>query len=1287
MKSILPALIRFCRSGRKLFSSLTVVSLVLATLYVVHSQNPSDPTLRGESGSVLLVPHRTVNAGEVKFKPDTDHDGMSDADEAHNGTNPDDPSDADADNDGDGLTNGDEVAAGTNPNSADSDGDGVSDGEEVSLGYNPLDPSNTPPTGAALASLQVTPNPVVISVNTLLGQDPVQLRVIGVRTDSTTFDLTASPTLTYQSLDENVALVDSFGNVAGFGGTTTVRVISGTVTADVQVLVSSFTPTPLSAITIPGYANNVDVAGDYAYVAAGSAGLVVVDVHDRSNPVIVATLDTPGNADDVRVVGTTAFVADGSSGLQIIDVSTPSNPSVVGSFDTPGEANDVVVRGTRVYVADGASGIQIIDVSNLSAPAAIGSVDTPGIAKGVDVSGDLIVVADDAHAAAAVRIIDAANPASAHIVGSVALQGSALDLEVRDRFAYVASYGAGIQLIDFSVPNIPRVVSTVGGFVPRDVALGNKYAVEADAIFANATPILDLGDPGNPLFAGVLTFSYPGNFYGTGVATDAHNVYLTSVNDPNSVTNGETGDSRLFIGELLGPGNDLTDTAGIAPSVRVTSPTNNDSTIEGSQLQVSIIATDDVGVALVQLIVNDVVVVRDVANPYTVTYTVPPGAPTTLTIQAKAFDIAGNTAVSTPVTIDVLPDPPPTVTITSPGEGEILTEGQTITLFADVVDNGFADAVFTVDGNTYPNGSYYFVPLGSTSLTVQVTATDNVGQTASATRTVGVVPDPPPTVNIVTPIEGSQFIEGQDLEFVADASDNVSIDHLDFTVNGILLAADSQPPYQQAYRIPLGTTSMLLEAAAVDNLGQRTVASRTFTVTPDPGTTVTGQVVDTSAQPVSGATVTLPEQVTAQTGADGRFSIPHVSTVHGDILARITAVINGNTATNASLPFPPVSGGTTDLGVVTLSVSPTAPTAFAIADYDGDFVPDIFVGYPDRQSLIYSLNGGQFTPSANRILPYGSVNSGASLSLANSQKQIFAQLVGRPGSVVSVSFDGGTMQAPKTVATGLGGESEFTAAGLDPQQQPDGSNRAVLAFLTNGSGSTSLTVRFGDDSAAGYSDPVSLPVDSAAPLRSLTLTDIDHDGLLDLLVLKPLTGTDANVIVYLRTSPTTFGSPIESPVTVRTTVPAKGAVDFVIGKFGGNFFQTDIAVLGDDRVRIYQGNGHGAFTSGQEIIVPAGKIATGITGFDVTKDGRSDVIVTAKDASTPGSRFALLYFNSFGGTFLSPVTKTYTAPISSGDTRVGITDLGGDFRSLDMVVVDGDVVRVFLDVGPVRSGS
>jgi hypothetical protein len=1264
--------------------ALSLLTLEFST--PVHSQG--EATLKGKTRTVALPPNGTVDAGKFVFKKDSDNDGMPDADEAANGTNPNDPSDADGDADGDGLTNGDEVALDLSVNNADSDGDGVSDGEEVSLGYDPNDPNSTPPANTGLASLQVTPSTVNISLNALLGQDFVELHVTGVRTDGTTFDLTGSPSLTFTSLDENVALVDSFGSVVGIdAGSTTIRVASGTVSADTPVLVSLFTPSMLSELDLPGYANNVDVAQDYAYVAAGEAGLVVINVNDRSNPVVVATLNTPGNANDVRVVGSTAYVADGPSGLQIIDVSTPAIPVLLGSLDTPGGANDVAVSGTRAYVADGDFGLRIVDISNPSAPTLLGFVDTPGTAWGVAVSGDLAVVADGLF----VLVVDAANPAAPVIVGSAETPSLALDLEVQNRYAYVATYGSGLQLVDFSVPADPRIIaSTADGFNLKDIALGSRYAAGADGRFLNFALLFDLGDPGAPDHRANLDFSPSGSpagsFYGTGLAISGPDIYMTATDEIDHMGNGTSGTTKLFILEYQAAQNEVNDTAGIAPTVSITTPQNGESTTQGSRLPISIKATDDVQVDRVELIVNGVTVIEDVAAPYNITYTVPRGA-TSLTIQARAYDTGGNNTASAPVTVNVFPDPPPTIAITSPAEGQVLAEGEEVLLIADANDNGFvAQVLFTVNGEIFSNFSFYQVPTGVTSLTFEATATDDIGKTATATRTVSVIPDPPPTINIVAPAEGTQLTQGQIVQFVADASDNISVQQVEFSVDGTIIATDTDAPYTQLHTVATGVTTLTLDVTAQDNLGQRTTASRVFTVVPDPGTTVTGRILDTAAQPLAGATVSVFGEFTAQSGLDGTFSIPNTPTVRGEILARATATIGGNPAANASLPTAPVSGGDTDVGTITLSVGPTAPTAVAFADFNRDFQQDIFIGYPDRQSLIYSLSGGQFTLNSNVLLPFGAVNSAANLNLNFGQQQrLLAQLPGRPASVTDLLFDNGAMQPLGTLSTGLAGESDYTATGLDTNGQSN--TPAVAAFLTSGSGLTSLTVRFGDNSAQGFGAPLVLPVDSSVPLRSLTLADINTDALLDLIVVKPVAGNVAKLVVYPRTSATTFGSPVESSITVRATVPARGAIDFVLGSLAGNF-NKDIAVLGDDRVRIYTGDGTGAFVSSGEVVIPADRIANGLNAVDVSRDGRSDLFVTTRDATNPlGTPDARVYLNTFGGVFLTPGIHSYVAPINAGDTRIGVGQYGGIFNRMDMVVIDGDTVKTLLDVGPASSGS
>lgn len=233
---------------------------------------------------------------------------------------------------------------------------------------------------------------------------------------------------------------------------------------------------------------------------------------------------------------------------------------------------------------------------------------------------------------------------------------------------------------------------------------------------------------------------------------------------------------------------------------------------------------------------------------------------------------------------------------------------------------------------------------------------------------------------------------------------------------------------------------------------------------------------------------------------------------------------------------------------------------------------------------------------------------------------------------------------------------------------------------------TSLAVRFGTGVAQGYGDPIFPPVDSAAPLSTLTVADFNNDGLQDLLAVKPLSGTSAKLVVYLRTSASTFGNPVENSVAVRAAVPASGAIDFVLGSFVGDS-NKDIAMLADDRVRIYQGDGTGIFVSVREVLISGGRIATGLTAFDVSPDGRSDLLVTTRSTSTPTADELRVYLNTFSGNFQSPTITSYTGPISSGDARIGVGKWGGAFNRFDAVVLDGDAVRILLDIGPASGGG
>jgi hypothetical protein len=312
-----------------------------------------------------------ITATVVVGGADTDGDGIPDAIEVQLGLDPNNPIDALEDIDRDGLANKDEIARGTdlrksdtdadgvldgeevivgadgfitNPLLADTDGDGIRDGLEVQTGSDPTNP-NSYNLARALSRIDLTPTSFTLTVNTIIGQASRQLTLTGRLLDGFDIDLTSTQKGTNYS-SSNLTICN-FGSTdgrvfAGTSGSCTITATNNGFSASATGIVRTFSPTALSSISIPGYANNVDVNGNYAYVAAGATGLQVVDVSNPQAPVIVGAKDTPGNANDIRIAGNLAYIADGSAGLQILDISNPTAPVIVGSVDTPGEAQDVI---------------------------------------------------------------------------------------------------------------------------------------------------------------------------------------------------------------------------------------------------------------------------------------------------------------------------------------------------------------------------------------------------------------------------------------------------------------------------------------------------------------------------------------------------------------------------------------------------------------------------------------------------------------------------------------------------------------------------------------------------------------------------------------------------------------------------------------------------------------------------------------------------------------------------------------------------------------------------------
>lgn len=633
------------------------------------------------SGSVLISARKdgtlVVKQIIINTTGDQDGDGLPDDYEQANGLNPNDPIDALEDQDNDGLSALEEYNAGTDLNVADTDGDGINDGEELVAGEdgyisNPLlvdtdgdglndllevmvssDPSdfNDHNYAAAVVDFSVTPQSFTLINNTIqpdeIGQ---QLSVVASMIDGSSVDLTSTSRGTnYLSSDLSIC---NFGIVSGliYGtsqGNCQITITNDTLQFVVSADVFTFDPTALSVTNIPGYANNVDVDGRYAYVAAGSAGLSVVDLGDGTNPSVIGSLDTVGTAIDIKVNAGLAFIADGSSGLKIIDVSDPLLPGLLGSVDTPSDAQDLQVQNGYVYIADGSSGLQIIDVSNPAQPSLVGQVNGIGTAKGVDVLGTMAVVGSSS----GLYVIDVTAPGLPVVLGNLSIS-NVKDVVIEGNYAYVAAYSTGYVVVDISDPQNPLNVGQNGSFVPRDVSVNGNLAFYSEQLFPNAIAYVNVTDPVNSVFQGTIDLSSLGDYAGTGIAVDQQYIYITAESFVVSSDYGSSGNTALMIAQYR----QIEDNEGIAPQVAITAPQNLQEYIQGETITISVAASDDIFVASVRLLVNGNVVLTDSGAPYDFLYQAPLQIGE-YSITAIATDLGGNSTESDALTIRVIEDP------------------------------------------------------------------------------------------------------------------------------------------------------------------------------------------------------------------------------------------------------------------------------------------------------------------------------------------------------------------------------------------------------------------------------------------------------------------------------------------------------------------------------------------------------------------------------------------------------------------------------------------------------
>ena len=216
------------------------------------------------------------------------------------------------------------------------------------------------------------------------------------------------------------------------------------------------------------------------------------------------------------------------------------------------------------------------------------------------------------------------------------------------------------------------------------------------------------------------------------------------------------------------------------PTITISSPSDGDSFTEGDSITFSGSATDpeDGGISnLIRWISDDdgLIGIGDSITNSSLSLG-------SHVITASVTDSFGNTdSDSHSITVTVAPaDSSPTVSITSPADGDSFTEGDSITFSGsatDPEDGGLSNTIdwkSSIDGHLGTGDSITNSSLSVGTHTITGSVTDSFSNDDSDIHTITIVPvgvDLPPTVSIITPEDGDSFVNGTSITFSGNATD------------------------------------------------------------------------------------------------------------------------------------------------------------------------------------------------------------------------------------------------------------------------------------------------------------------------------------------------------------------------------------------------------------------------------------------------------------------------------------------------------------------------------------
>jgi hypothetical protein len=225
-----------------------------------------------------------------------------------------------------------------------------------------------------------------------------------------------------------------------------------------QIQVLAYTPKVIQTLYTPNGAADVDVSGNYAYIAGEESGLIIADISNPMSPFITATFPF-SLALFVDYDRGFAYLRDNNNRIRIISVNDPYNPGEVNSIITFGdEIRNFEASGNYLYIAGGVDGLVIYDIRDKRNPVFLTSLYLADFTWSVNLIPTHAFVGTENGFA----IVDIRTPSAPSLVKNYVDNCRVNNCAVNGNTLYTAGHFDGLSIFDLTDFQNPVLKSRLG---------------------------------------------------------------------------------------------------------------------------------------------------------------------------------------------------------------------------------------------------------------------------------------------------------------------------------------------------------------------------------------------------------------------------------------------------------------------------------------------------------------------------------------------------------------------------------------------------------------------------------------------------------------------------------------------------------------------------------------------------------------------------------------------------------------------------------------------------------